>query len=411
MGIFKNLVAFIEGRLQLDLTYYFKSAPYLAAAQAVAIVCGILLSVAFARLVPKEVYGQYNYLFSILGMLMILTLPGMNTAISQAAARGYDQVFPKGVKLRLKWSLLGSLVAFGIGAFYYWQGSSTLGICLMAAALFFPPYSTGESYESFLYGKKRFGKASLYQSIAKVVSIAIPIAVMFYTKDLLWIVIAYLISFTVINIFFLLLTITREKLNQEVDSESFAFGKHLTAQGVITSISAHLDKIIIGIFLSFQALAIYSIALVAEHAFIPLVIILTMALPKWAPMEKQQAITATKKRMPYLFLGYAVLIAIGILLTPYIIHLLYTTKYSASILYAQLILVSILLEIPGRTFIQLFKSQMGVKELYKIQVFTSLSNIVLLIILVPLFGLMGAIIARIVNRAAVSVISLWLVRG
>ncbi len=411
MRRFTSLIKNIERYVQFDLEYYVRNAPYLAIAQAVTIVCGTLLSAAFARLIPKQIYGQYTYIFSILGLLTILSLPGLNTAINQAAARGYDRVFTKGIRLRLKWSLLGSIAVFAIGAFYYWQNSLALGKSFMIAALFFPLYSVGGSYQSFLYGKKRFGKASLYQSITKVVSIVVPVAVIFYSQNLLWIVVAYLISFTGISTLFCALTVTGKELNQETDNKSLAFGKHLSAQGVITNISIQLDKVIIGIFLGFQDLAVYSIALIAKHAMIPLTITLIMALPRWAPMERQKATTAIKKRMPYLFLGYAILIGIGILLTPFIIHLLYTTKYSASILYAQLILVSVLLAVPGRTLIQLFKSQMEIKKLYKTQAFTSLLNIILLIILVPQFGLMGAIMANIINSAAVSTASLWLVRG
>ena len=104
--------------IQLDLDYYIRNSFYLITARGVIMACGLLLSVTFARLVSQETYGQWNYLLSIIGICAILTLPGMNTAITQAVATGNDRVLIEGTKQRFKWSLLGSLILAGDRLYY-----------------------------------------------------------------------------------------------------------------------------------------------------------------------------------------------------------------------------------------------------------------------------------------------------
>jgi len=109
-------------------------------------------------------------------------------------------------------------------------------------------------------------------------------------------------------------------------------------------------------------------------------------------------------------LGYGIVCGIGIALAPYIIPLLYTHKYIDSILYAQILLVAIFLETPGRVLTQLFKSQKKVRELYKLTLFVSLAEIILLTVLVANFGLLGVVLARVIGRASFSAIAWWLSR-
>jgi O-antigen/teichoic acid export membrane protein len=55
-------------------------------------VCVLLLSfvtmVAFSHWVPKEVFGAYQYILSTIAILSLFALPGMQSALVRAVAKG-----------------------------------------------------------------------------------------------------------------------------------------------------------------------------------------------------------------------------------------------------------------------------------------------------------------------------------
>jgi len=73
--------------------YFLTQGSYLSIGHVISIICGFLLSIAFARFLPKEIYGQYRYILSVVAILAIFTLPGLKTAITQAVARGFEGSF------------------------------------------------------------------------------------------------------------------------------------------------------------------------------------------------------------------------------------------------------------------------------------------------------------------------------
>ncbi len=400
----------LQDHLNVDVSYYGKNATYIAIGEGVFLVCGLLLSVAFTRLVSKEIYGQYNYILSIIRILFIFSLPGMSTSISQAVARGYDRVFVEGTKTMMKWSLLGSVIVFFIGVYYYLNGSITMGKCFMISAPIFPLFSSTQTYLSFLRAREQFKKASLFRSIVAIILTLVTIAVIYFSKDLLLIVITYTASFSIMHFSLLIVTMTSGKLNKNFDEKSLSFGKHMTAQSVIGTIAMHIDKIIIGIFLSFSDLAIYSIARMAELGviFTP---ITTPVFIRLVKMDREEASRELRKRLKYVILLYALICGIGIALVPYAVPFLFTAEYSASILYAQIIVFSLLIEVPGGFLLALFKAHREIGKLYKITIIYNVAEIILLLGLVPFFGLLGAALAKVIAKGGFSITAWLLSRG
>ncbi len=395
--------------IQLDLDYYIRNSFYLITARGVMMACGLLLSVTFARLVSQESYGQWNYLFSILGICAILTLPGMSTAILQAVATGHDRVLIDGTKHRFRWSLLGSLVLAGVGLYYLLAGTAELGKGLLVAAIFLPFYQSFDSYTAYITGKKQFDRLAKYQIITQVAAILVTVLVIYLARNLAIIIIAYLISFSVLKGYFFRIT-SREATNQKSDPSAIAFGNRMTITQIPTMVRDQYDKIIIALFLSFTDLAIYSIALAFSEILSPLrSIIASLVFPKLAQMDKEQAYSEVRKRWPLVIAGFAVIGSILIALCPYVIPFLYSQKYAASVLYAQLLIVSVVISAPVQIINKaLFPSQRRIKDLYKLQISSSAVGIILATVLVISYGLLGAVIAFMLMRAFSLVYSLWL---
>jgi O-antigen/teichoic acid export membrane protein len=223
------------------------------------------------------------------------------------------------------------------------------------------------------------------------------------------IVIAYLFSFSLLKGYFFRITL-REATGQKSDPSAIAFGNHMTITQIPVLVKEQYDKIIIALFLSFSDLAIYSIALAFSEILNPLrSIIASLVFPKLAQMDEKTAYSEVRKRWPMIIAGFAVIGGILIALCPYIIPLFYSQKYTASVLYAQLLVVSIVISAPVPIINKaLFPSQRKIKDLYKLQISSSVVGIALATLLVINYGLMGAVIAFMLMQAFSLVCSLWL---
>jgi len=403
-----NVFGRLEQWVGLDLRYYGKNSLYLVLAHTAVLASSLALSMSFARLTSEETYGQYSYIMGIIGLLTIFSLPGMTTAITRSVARGYDQTFVQGTKTRLKWSLIGSLIILGVGIYYYhFAGSTVLGKSFITATFVFPFFSTARTFRSFLQGRSQFAQASAYESVARLSSVVASIVVMWLLRDVFLIVIAYLSSFSLINYLFFFRVSRGEGLNRESDEKALPYAKHLTAQGAIDTASQYYDTIIIPVFLNFPDLAIYSIAKCVNSVTPFMATPLATIFPKLAQIGEKEAYRAVKKRLVYMVLFYAFICGAGIAFAPYVIPLLYTHKYAGSVFLAQVLFVAIFLEQPGYVLSQLFKAQQKTRELYRLRLFVSVFEMILLTVLVASLGLVGVVIARVIGKASFSAAAWW----
>ena len=92
-----------------DMVYIAKGGAWLTAARIVASISSFLMVIAFANLLTKEAYGLYQYVLSIVGILSISTLGGINTALTQAMARGYEGSIIPALKTRIHWGVIGGI--------------------------------------------------------------------------------------------------------------------------------------------------------------------------------------------------------------------------------------------------------------------------------------------------------------
>lgn len=399
----------LERYFQLDLRYFIENYFYLTFAQAVVLGCGLLLSVAFARLLPKEIYGQYSYVFAILAMASGSTLPGMGMAIVQAVARGHDRVLIEATKEKFKWSTLGVAALLGVGAYYFWTGSIVLGKCLIVSSLLFPFSQNFEGYSSFLSGKRLFDKVAKYQMMIQLLSVSATFLAVYFTKNLILIVIANLVSTSLLSAYCFRAT-SRSVQSQSGDEAAISLGKHLSLMDVFSRLVGEADKVVVGILLGFPSLAVYSIARAIPMSIQTLQSpVSRLALPKLAVLNKEEAYRAVKKRYLYLVLFAAVVSGILILISPYVVTLLYSQKYDASIPYMQILLAGLIFAVPTQIFNKaLFPAQGELGKLYRFRVIRPIVQLLLLVALGLRFGLLGVVLARLLTDIFAMVYSLKL---
>jgi len=126
-----------------DNIYIAKYGSYLLLGDFISLIASFLLSIAFARLLPKETYGEYRYILSIFGLLAIFSLQGMHSAVIQGVARGFEGVLIKAFKTKLRWSLIGSLASICIAIYFWFQGNIVFTFSFLIVAVFLPLFKSG----------------------------------------------------------------------------------------------------------------------------------------------------------------------------------------------------------------------------------------------------------------------------
>ena len=398
--------------LGLDLKYYIKNNAYLLTAQGVVLLSGLATSVVLARLLPKEDYGQYNYFFSIIGILAISALPGMGVAFMQAAANKFDRVFIKGTKVRLKWSLSGAVLCLLIGTYYYYHGETSLGICFMVSSLFLPFYASFDGFYPFLQGRQRFDLSAKYRAIYWIVLTLVVILTVYVTEDFLWVIIVYLATATTLEVVFLFKTIRTSNLSDGEDEAAITYGKKLTGIQAIGIAALRFDKLIIGVALGYSELAAYSIAtMIANLPTVLLASVSQTIFPKTATMDEKVAYSEVKRRLPWLLAGMVIVCGIGALLCPYVIPWLYSSKYLDSVLYTQLLFIPMILGTLATVLRRgALQAQRKTRELFKLNLSVSVFELMAMVLLALNFGIIGIVAAKALARTFDSVYSWILTR-
>jgi len=401
-----NLLRWSEKYTKTDMVYLTKGGSWLTLGNIVSSASSFLLAIAFANLLPKETYGIYKYILSIAGILAIPTLSGMGTAITQAVARGYEGSFLPALKTKIRWGLLGGLASLALAGYYYFNDNTTLTISFLITAVFLPFMNSFGTYNALLQGRKLFGISTKYGIISQIIAIAILIATLFFTKNLFLIILAYFASWTILRFIFLKITLKKFPPNQNQDPQTISYGKHLSLISVIGSIAGNLDKILLWHLLGAGLLAVYSFAMAPVNQISGLLkFILPLALPKLSLRDGKEI----KKELPGKMFKLFALIALGvimfIILAPYL-YKIFFPQYMDAVKYSQLFAL-VLLFFPQKLIGAALQAKAKKKALYIISVSNSLIRIALYLILIPIYGIYGAIIANLIPYAWNTVLQIY----
>ncbi len=387
-----------EKYTKTDMIYLAKGSFWLTLGQVISSFSSFLLAIAFANLLPKETYGTYKYILSLIGILAIPTLGGLNTSLIRSVAKGYEGTLIPALKVKIKWGFWGSAGSLILAFYYYLNGNNDLIFPFLLIAIFLPFLEAPTLYTAYLQGKKMFDIYSRYSILIKI-SVAIFLtAILFLTNNLIFIIFSYLFSWTFFRFIIFKKILIKFPPNKNYDQEAIPYGKKLTLISVIGIISNNIDKILTFHFLGPAELAIYAFAIaLPENIKAVLRNIGALALPKFS--ENQNRKTLKKKIKSYFFKS---MIPIGLIIFLYIIlaplfFKIFFPEYPESIKYSQIFSLS-LIAFPTLLFTAFFNSQAKSREIFKIDLVYSAVKIILLFILLPVWGIYGVISATIFSR-------------
>ncbi|MFH1780611.1 MAG: oligosaccharide flippase family protein [Candidatus Nealsonbacteria bacterium] len=374
-----------------DNVYLARGGFWLTLGQVMSMAASFLLAIVFANLLDPVIYGNYKYVLSLIGLLGVFSFPGIRSAINQAVARGLEGSFYTGFRAQCKLSVLGSLVAIAAAVYYLIRGNEILPIPLLLTAVFFPLMEASQIYISFLAGRKLFDMQTKYGIINQIFIVIVTVSTLLLTKNLFWLLTVYLVSRTVLNYAFYLITKIRFMPNQKEDSQTINFGIHLSLMAFIGQIAAYLDKVLVFTSIGAGSLAIYSFATLAPEQIQNIIgNVSALALPKLAPRSREEIKATIMKKVWKLFLLTIAVTILYIVLAPLLFKIFFP-QYLGSVLYSQVYMLSIL-TVPISLLGTAFQAKMMKKELYWLKS-KSFIRVGLFVIFIPLYGVWGALAA------------------
>lgn len=396
--------------LGTDTRYLMRGSFWLTIGSVAGMLIGLLLSMTYARYLPKETYGSYRYVLSIISLFGIFSLPSFGAIITRSSARGFDGTFRKLSRLMFFSSFGISIICMGAAAFFFFRGQKELTLALAIAALFIPFVEGLGSWKGYLDGKKQFRNKTVYNITTQIVYGLLMAAAVIssyafnfgLTLTLAMLVGTYMLTHALPNVYFYTRTLRAIPPHAPEEPGSIRHGLHLSASSVPATFATYIDGVLLYHFLGPSALAIYSFAiLLPEQVKALLATYINVSLPKFAAKTADtngQALV--KKTLPGKIFRASLLSAIivggYIIAAPFAYQILFPA-YTESIQYSQIFALSLLL-FPFSIFGPFIQMEGRVWKIYLESLAGPLIQIILLLILIPPFGIWGAVWGRVIGR-------------
>ncbi|PLX27429.1 hypothetical protein C0583_03905 [Candidatus Parcubacteria bacterium] len=388
-----------------DMIYLAKGSFWLTSNKLVGTITAFLLAVIYANFLPKETYATYKYVLSVSSMLILFSLTGIDISLTRSVARGYEGSFSEAIKLKLKWSLIGSLVGIFISFYYFFNKNIELGYCFLIAAVT-TPFINSLVYGSYLRGKKLFKVTSIYNSLKNIISSIVIATIVLSFPKLITIVVGFYAINMILQFSFYKYTFWKYTPNNKKDEGTISYGKHLSLMNIVSVVAEQIDKILLWHFLGPLQLAIYSFAtLPVSQAQSFLKSVTTLALPKMSNTD----ITLLKKTFPLKILKFTILlipmVILYIMVAPFV-YKIFFPQYQDSILLSQLFSVTLLF-FPMRLISQIIIVKADTKTLYFLRIFNPSIKIILFTILIYFYGIYGLLYAIIISNIIAIIIEYY----
>lgn len=391
--------------LGVDLPYFVKNGFWMVTEKLFLIVKGFLLSLLFANILSKELFGQYQYVLSILGIMSSLVLPGMSVSVIQAVAKGREKTYNSSIKMMVRWGWLGSLSIFLTSLYSYYNGERSVALILLIFVWIFPWYGIMNMWRSYYTGREWFDKMAWHSMIAEIFNLIGLVLAIYFFRNLAGLV----FSATVIPMLFYgyctKKTLSLAKKGEE-DKSDLIYGKKLSFIYGISIVANYIDKLIVGQFLGFAELALYTIvSIIPDQIKSGIRILLTLLLPKFSKIddtEKNRRFIL--KNIGRLIIASSIAIGVYILIVPFLFEWFFP-KYIEGIIYSQVIAAGFIVT-PFMVIDSFFRVHKKDKVIFRSTLFGNSAGIITALITIPIWGIWGAVISRIIN---IGINSLYLV--
>ncbi|MBI5469880.1 oligosaccharide flippase family protein [Candidatus Kaiserbacteria bacterium] len=396
-----------EKYTKTDMVYLAHGTFWLSGSSIITGAVSFALALAFANLLTKDAYGTYKYVLTLFGILCVACLRGMDTAVTQGAARGNDGTVISGLRSKRNWSLLGSLGALAVAAYYFYGGNNIVAIAMIFAAFFIPFMEPYGIFNAVLVGKRDFKLSSLL-GIAGQIAAGIPLVItLFFTNNPIIIFIVYAASWTLSRYISLQVTLKKYPPNEKQEPHALSYALHSSAINASNILISSLDAILVYHYLGAAELALYAFAMApVQHARTILNTPAILATPKFAAQD-----TATLKHMLYkrslILFGLGIALTLGYCVLAYPFYMIFFPQYIEVVPLSMLFSVTIALMV-GNTLIGSVIDSRATLIPRRLLYLWNIPSIIMAVgafLLIQSFGLWGAIVSQVLSYASACAIA------
>ncbi len=395
----------LEKYTKTDINYVIKGSFWWIFGKVISFLSSFLMLIFFSRFLSKEVYGAYQYVLSTAGIIGILSLSEIGTALLRAAAKGREKTFFLCEKERIKFSFFTFLILLSVSGWYFLHKNLELGFSFLISSIFSPLISIFSLYSSFLQGKKKFDLQNIYFILNNILAAFFIILITILKPKLVWIIFAYYFGFFITNFIFTLKIRKMIDLNTEEDKEAVSLGKHLTIMTIPQYIAGQIDNVILWQIAGPIEVAIYAFALRLVERISEIFPFSGLAFPKMAEKNLKEIKKSIFEKFLKLFLFSIPLFGLYYFLCPYFFKIFFP-NYLNSIFYSQILAITLLFT-PFSFLATVFLADGRKKELYLLNLLPQILKIILFFILIPLFKIWGGIYSILISQIFYSILTLY----
>lgn len=365
------------------------------------------------RYFAPEDFGVYRYTLSFVAVVAIVALPGLQVAVKQSVARGAYGIFRKVIWYPPLACLVASLVLIIAALWHLSRGDEALILdCFIVAAICMPFLHGLTLWRGVIAGEERFFKISLMEALPALAStslLALGIYLEFLT--LVW---ATAITLGIPLLFNIYLTIEQWRYlankGDTIEAGSIKYGLRINIYVALNVLANHLDKLIIFIALDAVSLVIYAIAdriyWLSKSVCVDLAAVLA---PKFAKREVFDHILDRNLKIIGACIGAGLLVG-AIFVVPPLLPLLVGERYNDAIIYTQALMASCAIGNFATLRIRYVQSKLDLKSFRDYTVAVSSMQIVAALVLIPTFGLWGAVGASLISHIVTVVVTDFIIR-
>lgn len=383
-----------ERYTKTDMVYLASGGMWLGLAQLTASISAFVVTVILANLLTQETLGEYRFLLSSLLVFSAFSLPGIRPALLESTPKGFLGNIRVAYKHTKLFSLIGVYLALCSSLIFISQENYSMAIGFVLIAIALPWLDASALYIEHLKSIGKFDLVAKYTTIGRCIFLVTSIGIAVAYPHVAWILLfAYLLTTILPNLFFFRKVLTKTVPQEaHADPNLLSYAKHLSVITTLTILAIHIDKVFIWHFLDAESLAIFFIALAIPQEISRFVsIIPILAFPKFSTGNPQAIHATLLPKIVKICFGTLFIIALYILMAPFIFLMLFPS-YISAIPLSQVLALTILASV-FTTITTYFTTQKRIPVLYTIAIVTPVIRILLCLVGIALFGLWGAVFA------------------
>ncbi len=390
-----RFLGLIQKHTKTDMVYLARNSFWTTATRISGALLSFVLAVCFANLLPESVFGNYKFILSLAAVASAFSLTGLHLAIIRDVARGTVGLLRTSFFVQLKWSVGVLVASLSMAGYYAFAGNMELASACLLMGIFLPITAAAKMYSPFLEGKKDYTRLSQYSIATTVAYTATLITAIFLTHNLLILIFLYFASQAICSLIFFLISLKFDPINSAHPHKTVKFGKDLSFLNILSTLAGQLDKILVYHYLGAAQLATYALSQVpVGQVSSGLKQFAQLAYPKYSSKPLPEIRSAIYHKMLLFSLPIVVTVVAYIILAPFVFKVFFP-KYLDAVLYSQVAMLSVLF-LPKKLLAFAILAHARRKTIYLISVPSSCTKIILLLILLPKFGIWGAISTEII---------------